>query len=275
MKRIGLIAALALIVLTNVIVLATVRHNRSGEPDATVTLTERELRLWSNSKENSAVSLKLELHPDHNQWSELSPWFDQKKLEEIGFDCSTPLDAKDPLHRYDKLLPRRTYVVLEYEGQAWKTWLAGREQQVKALQAQVAKGREQKEALEAKQKQLQWERESGSRLLAIDAGNDTIKLRTRYPDRSKYIITPAKVRLRLIPVNSTNKLQKPLLSGYVDEILINEIHVPRDRQGVLATLKPNEHNFYGGSKETFTPRYRVTLKYGRRYEPWVAEVVTK
>jgi len=56
MKRIGLIAALALIVLTNVIVLATVRHNRSGEPDATVTLTERELRLWSNSKENSAVS---------------------------------------------------------------------------------------------------------------------------------------------------------------------------------------------------------------------------
>ena len=45
MKKYGLIAAIALIVLTNVVVLAGVAYNRSGEPDATVTLTERELNL--------------------------------------------------------------------------------------------------------------------------------------------------------------------------------------------------------------------------------------
>lgn len=59
---------------------------RSGEPDAVVTLTERELHLWSHNKENSGVTLKLELQPDHNKWSETSPWFDRKTLEEVGFD---------------------------------------------------------------------------------------------------------------------------------------------------------------------------------------------
>src|SRR5207245_9835380 len=45
MRRAGLLSALALIVVTNAIVLAGVLSNRRGEPDAILTLTERELPL--------------------------------------------------------------------------------------------------------------------------------------------------------------------------------------------------------------------------------------
>lgn len=273
MKRIGLMAALALIVLVNVIVLAGVRYNRSGSPDAEVTLTERELHLWSHSKENSAMSLKLELHPDYDKWSEASPWFDRKKLEEIGFDCSVPFDAKDAALHYNKALPRRTFVVLEYEGKAWQAWLAKQDEHLKELEREVAQGREGKKPLEAERKRVAWLKESGSRLITIDAGNDAAGLRARYPDGTRYIITPAKVRMRLLPANTSNKLEKPILSGYVDDVLTETIHVPRNRQGVLASLKPDSQKFYyGGARENFTPRYRVTLKYGRRHEPWITAV---
>jgi hypothetical protein len=138
----------------------------------------------------------------------------------------------------------------------------------------LLKGGEGKKSLDSERKRFTWEKESGSRLFAVDAGNDAVELRKRYPDRKKYLITPAKVRLRLLSANKMMK--KPVLSGYVDEILTDTIHVPCDRQGVLASLKPNEHDlYYDGRKESYVSRYTVTLNYGRRYEPWVAEVVAK
>jgi hypothetical protein len=250
-----------------------VQYNRSGESDAVVTLTERELHLLSNNKENSGISLQLEVNRGDNQWTEASPWLDQRKLAEIGFDCRMPADAKDAALRYNRELPRRTYVALEYQGKAWEDRLAGLKEKLRVLESRTAEGSEKKKSLEAERKRLRWEMESDSRLFVIDAGNDAATLRTRYPDRTKYIITPAKVRLRLIPANSAQKRQQPVLSGYVDEILTDTIHVPRERLGVLASLKPDaQYFYYDGMKENFTPRYRVMLKYGRRHEPWVAEV---
>lgn len=275
MKRRGLIAALLLTVLVNAIVLAGVGYNRSGEPDAVVTLSERELHLRKDIKENSGVSLKIELHSDYDRWSEPSPWFDRKKLEELGFDCSTPIDSKEASRRYDRMLPRRTYVVLEFEGKRWENWQAGLVEKIKALDAESAVGADEQKKLDAKRRQHRWKLESGSRLFTVDAGNEAAALRQRYPDRTRYIITPAKVRLRLIPIDEKTG-RKPVLSGYVDQILTNDIHVPQGRQGVLAGLKTDVRYFSDDrQKEPFIPRYRIKLNYGRRYEPWVAEVLAK
>ncbi len=173
------------------------------------------------------------------------------------------------------MLPRQTYVVLEYDGKAWESWQTEQGEKIKALEAETAAGQEGKKNLDAKRKRYLWELESESRLFTVDVGNDAVTLRKRYPDRTKFIITPTKVRLRLIPADKTNK-RKPVLSGYVDMILTNEIHVPLDRQGVLATLKTDvQYFYYDGQKKPFTPRYQVKLNYGRRYEPWVAEVMLK
>lgn len=275
MKRFGLMASLALILLVNAIVIAGVSYNRSGEPDAVVMLTERELHLQKDIKESSGVSLQIALHSDYDRWSEPSPWFDRKKLEEIGFDCTSPIDAKEASRRYDRMLPRRTYVVLELEGKSWENWQAREEEKIKELEAQVVSGQEKQKKLDDKLKHHRWKLDSGSRLFTIDVGNDAAALRKRYPDRTKYIITSARVRLRLIPRDEKTG-RKAVLSGYVDLILTNAIHVPLDRQGVLGALKSDVRYFYyDAQKEPFTPRYRVRLNYGRRYEPWLAEVVSK
>lgn len=274
MKRFGLMAALALIVLVNVIVLAGVRYNRTGEADAVVTLTERELHLEARDKENSGVSLQLELQSVHNKWSEASPWFDRNKLVAVGFDCSLPIDAKDAPQYYKKQLSRRSYVVLEYEGQAWNDWQSVQDQQLRELAVRVAGGEERQELLDSRRKRFNREIATGSRLFAIDVGNDPAKLRTLYPDQQKFIITPAQVRLRLLTADETGKMRKPVLSGYVDEVLTATINVPRDRQGVLTSLKPEENYFYQDEdKHDVTPRYKIKLSYGRRYEPWVVAVL--
>jgi len=107
----------------------------------------------------------------------------------------------------------------------------------------------------------------------MDASN-VMKSAATLPDRSMVIITPARVRLRQLSADNAEKRPKPARSGYVEDILCSTIHVPRDRQGVLASLRPGAHYFYhDGVKENFSPRCRVTLQYGRRYEPWGAEVI--
>lgn len=166
-------------------------------------------------------------------------------------------------------------MVLEFEGKTWENWQAGWVEKIKALDAERAVGEVEQRKLDSKRRQHRWKLESGSRLFTVDAGNDAAALRKRYPDRTKYIITPAKVRLRLIPIDMTTG-RKPVLSGYVDLILTNNIHVPLDRQGLLASLKTDvQYFYYDGQKEPFSPRYRVKLNYGRRYEPWVAGVMAK
>ncbi len=84
MKRYGLIGAIALIVLTNVVVLAGVVYNRSGEPDAVVQLTERELswlKRWDvTDKEDTGIYLKLKwnLAKSHYRQYRTNHWTYQK-----------------------------------------------------------------------------------------------------------------------------------------------------------------------------------------------------
>jgi hypothetical protein len=57
--------------------------------------------------------------------------------------------------------------------------------------------------------------------------------------------------------------------------LTDEIHVPRAKQAALDALvsktgtAPAYSYQYIRDRE---PRYAVTLRYGRRYEPWIAEI---
>ncbi len=63
MRKYGLIFAIALLVIVNIVVLAGVGRNRSGAPDAVLELTERELPMsyrGSEDKENTGMSLRLD-----------------------------------------------------------------------------------------------------------------------------------------------------------------------------------------------------------------------
>ncbi|HEU5182543.1 MAG TPA: DUF4824 family protein, partial [Candidatus Polarisedimenticolia bacterium] len=272
--------AIALLVLTNAVVLVGVARNRRGAPEARVTLTERELRIGADwEKENTGLWLALET--GGAGWQADGPgWFDRRKLQEIGFDCGIdPSDQKAELF-YAKALPKRRIAVLEYDGDAWKKWIAGREEELLHPKPDVPVTAE---TMEERRKELESERVGHSRLFVIDVGNDASELRRRYPDRAHHILADALVRLNLQRSwdEQTKSLTEAHLEGYVSEILVSSIHVPLAKRPVLDAIRREQekqaeaklwasYGMYGVLKAP--PRYEVTLAYGRRLEPWIEEI---
>ena len=101
MKHAGLFAAAAIVLLANAFALIHAAINRSGQPEAEIVLTERELN-YSPSADDSGVTLNLRwVDPDATPYS--SVWdpevlaartlLNQAKLEGLGFDCR--IDHRD------------------------------------------------------------------------------------------------------------------------------------------------------------------------------------
>ena len=92
------LAAIGILVLSNAFVLAHVAMNRTGEPDAEMQLTARELQYYGSRSDESSVILMLRWQntaPEYPPGTGLEDpgWFDQKKLEELGFDLSVPASS--------------------------------------------------------------------------------------------------------------------------------------------------------------------------------------
>ncbi len=291
MKRYGLIAAVCLLVAVNALVLANAAYNRSGEYDAEVKLTERELPIhysWRPSdKENTGLSLRLDwdtyepaLKAKKVRYGHRHPaWFDQAKLESIGFDCSRPIAGENAELYYGKMLPRKTFAVLEYEGKAWQAWREDYEQRIAEQAEQVRKGKETKKSLDELKKGYEESIQTRSRLFIVDAGNDAALLRQKYQDRGRYIITPAKVRLTYrYKKDQGEKPEIESLEGEISEVLIDEINVPLSKRAVLEQLKNRdkagqyEYMGYGYRTRNRPPYYTVTVRYGKRHEPWIVDV---
>jgi hypothetical protein len=100
---------------------------------------------------------------------------------------------------------------------------------------------------------LEYQARSG--LVAVDAGRDPAALRRRYPGRGRHIIMRAMVNLFGGP--------KPRqVRGVILPDPIPQIHVPLPLNRTLAGLSPSPPG-------PLQPRYAVTLRFGRNYEPWI------
>jgi len=108
-RRRGLLAAAALVVVANAIALVGVARNRASTLQ-TIELTERELTLDDQGEENSGTDLRLTT----NYWSSMD-WFDAAKLQELGFPAA--ISSTDE-HRDWPARP--AYVAFEYDGPAWQ-----------------------------------------------------------------------------------------------------------------------------------------------------------
>ena len=104
MNRRYLYAALGLLLLVNAVVLVGVARNRSGVPDASLTLSERELPLsWDfRDRENTGVSLQLNVNFDNEE----QQWFNESKLAELGFDI--PHDREEAQGTRKRVLPKKS-----------------------------------------------------------------------------------------------------------------------------------------------------------------------
>jgi len=290
MKKHGLISTIVLIVLTNVVVLAGVAYNRSGEPDATVQLTERELhwqKRWDiTDKEDTGLYLNLKWSMPRFKayrwdYTHKKNWMDQQKLAELGFNTDFPLEDKKANRYYSRQLPRQAYVVLEFNGDAYQNWLKEARKRIEEIKKELMEEKKEKKKkdLENDLRRIQQELITQSHLFAIDAGRDTQALRKKYSDLSKYIITPAvfDISMHYAPKikDEPKSPKKPYLSGWVRKVSIPEIHVTSSyRSFFISDIKTHTKTYLPRDKSLsdLEPRYQVTLNYGRRYEPWIADV---
>ncbi len=274
MRQFWMWTAIALIVATNAVVLAGVAYNRAGEPEALVIMTERELTVAYTVEENSGVELRLDWR-QHRKWSSYpgdpgSAWFNQKKLEALGYDCSRPMSDPSARLEYEKALPRKAFAVLEYEGEAWRTWIAEAEKDRARIAAQIGRQEATQKDLKQADQELDRLRRTDSRLIAVDVGLDPAALRRQYPDRGRYIIAPAEVRLTIVEERTEKHgARDPAhLRGVISSILVNYINVPTELGNALDFIR-QDRLLSSGPHE---PRYQVTVKYGRRHEPWIEAI---
>lgn len=280
-----LVVSIGLVLLANAVVLGGASLNRTGIPQTEITLTEREVPLdygVFRDEENTGVSLRLEWkkitygNPGQSyalKWKKLS-WFDRKKLETIGYDCSVAPDDPQASVYYKKMLPKEVFLVLEYEGHSWNTFLQKGEEKLACKKKCFHEGGHPLKSFKWFQEEFHEQRTTASRLIVIDVGQDPASLRTRYPDASQFLIVRGLVQPRYITSENTNSDESfpPFVKGYVKEILINRIHVPREFQEELKKLYQAKHKKNDSKRNRYQPTeptYEVSLTFGSRYEPWI------
>jgi hypothetical protein len=247
-RRHTLVAGLALILVTNAVVLAGAAYNRSGEPAAVLQLTERELRAPDSSgfeSENSGFALGLawrvtgRTEDDHGfgGYGGRAAWLDRSKLGELGFDVSLSVGHSHAKRHYGRQLPREVLLVMEMNGPAYQSALQRAEERTARPGATGYDGA-----------RLTSERERFSRLFIVDAGLDHDSLRARYPDKSRYAIVRGKVRVDPWYARNTSGLQ-----GSVGALGVSALNVPIELRDVLGRGATG---------------YTANVAFGRRLEPW-------
>lgn len=268
MKRKAWLLAIGFAISANVVVLVAAALNRAGEPEATIRLTERELPLRFRAEEDTGISMHLRVNDDG-----VEQWLDNQKLETLGFDCSPPVTAETAEFHYDRQLPRDAFVVLEYEGKAWAAWLEKQKKELDESAEQVRLGERTADYLEQERERQEKRRRGASRLFPVDAGPDAAGLRSAYPDRSRFVIVPAVFAIRVERKydDEHERWEVEPLRGRIAEILVSTIHVRSEHRAPLESITPRRTRTEEGPVE---PRYAVTLKFGKRYEPWITAVET-
>jgi len=244
----GVMIAAAAVVVSNSFVLFHVASNRSSS-EAEITLTSRELPKPHRDPDDTSVELRLDWRGAAFRYGDLAnlKWLNRAKLEEIGFDCNVPQDAKEADKHYRHMLSREVFVAVEYDGATWRTFL----DKVRLAPAERSPYRSEPESPETIERTY-------SRLFAIDASRDAGTLRRRYPDATKVLILRGKIRPFVdSDFGYAARKERPrILSGRL-ELLNEELNVPLP--------------FSRGFPET---RYDVRFRIGAHFEPWVTGIET-
>lgn len=274
--------ALALVVVTNIVALAGVAWNRSGEPGSMLTLSEREFgRPWgafSRRGENSAMLLRIDWralqrydadsdsgYTGYSGYGSNTPdWLDEAKMRELGFNW--PVAAEyDPQARH-RYVTRHSggvevFFVLELDGPAFRESIEQSRMALERAQRMVESAATNpdldvkmlKNMAEQAEKDYQQAQTVYSRLFVVDAGLDAAALRARYADRAHYAV----VQGRVMPVmRYRNKKETP--GGYILGLGVGTINLP------FGTL-PVASGVQAGNDM----KYQLDVAWGQRYEPWI------
>jgi hypothetical protein len=281
----ALVAGLAVIVITNAIALGGAAYNRAGDPDATLTLSERELTVpynWGRDRDNSGLVLHLNWRAlgaelaDTGQFAapnmlfnRMPAWLDSAKFASLGFRMTRPANTPEGRAYYRRQVPKQVLLVMEMNGKAAELmrariaeWAA---RQGTLLAADPSAPELSRRARSAGEAALREERVS-SRLFIVDAGRDRDALRRLYPDRTRYAIVRGAVRPQVVGPDTA-----PNFEGYVTELAVEEIYVPHRFRTVFDSVRRSESSRDSVPASPFA----VAIAFGRRLEPWVESAVRR
>jgi hypothetical protein len=260
----ALIAAAALVLVSNAIALGGVALNRHGDPEGVLQLTERELPIqywrWPDN-ENSAVHLQLRwrVASEEDGRSRRVDWLTTEQLRQLGFDMPGADATSEQIGRYVRQPAREVFFALEFDGPAYRAALERARKRSLAAQTALATASADENriatARDAKA-QLEDEEHRSSRLFVVAADLDADALRRRYPDRKRYAVVRGRVAL------SIGHDLRPRIDGIETET----IRVP---YAYRAVVEPYLGDRSYGQHE---PRYTATVHFGRRFEPWIVQL---
>ncbi len=265
-------AGIALIAATNAVALLGVAYNRSGEPDSTLRLSQRELGPGYSraSSDNSGLAMRLRWrvlaedvkNTDAFRWGGMgwggSPeWLDRDKMAALGFDVSIPDNPDMGARTFRRQLARDVLLVLEMDGPTYQRSLVNA-----AAAAERVKDMNKEEGAKIAAEIVDHERDLNSRLFVVDAGLDASALRSKYADRSHYAIVRGRVEPSGARISRT-------YSGFVSTVNIEAINVPLELRSAFEGAMPERLSAYAPAG-TRRAAYDATVVFGRRLEPWLA-----
>lgn len=269
--RRAFVVGVALVLVVNAVALAGAWYNRSGTPDATLRLSERELLLpwgWGPYAENSGMALQMRWRvamtppapvPVGAPRRDTLAWLDAPAMQALGFTVPATTDA-DARRRYARQLSRDVFLVLELDGPAYRAAVQRASEELlrveRLLAAAPADERLRQDVADARL-QLQREQTRSSRLFIVDAGLSLAALRARYPDRGHYAILPGQVGPLVDDYDNAVRYR-----GYITGVKAGAVHVP------LAFRPVFEGALRAGSDEA-PARFVADIHVGRRLEPWL------
>lgn len=275
----ALLTGAALILATNIVVLGGVAYNRSGEPESTLKLTQRELALpyaWGLTKENSGLALHIAWRVVEQESDRpgiymasyygdgAAPyWLNEAKLIALGIDVSRLRRSANDKPRRELLPSKEVFLALELDGPEYQKLLEQVRRYTAAAQNRL-RGNPGDKELEQRAKTateaLKQEERENSRLVVVDAGLERDTLRTTYPDRTRYAIARGRVQ----PQSGPKPMYTP--RGRIVGLSVTDVNVPASLRSEVGDARPLR------THETVNtpPPYDVTVSYGRRLEPWIA-----
>jgi hypothetical protein len=209
-------------------------------------LSEREATVTPRTSDRAVAEVWL-------GWTEPAgapgAWMTRDVLAGLGFDVSVdPADPRAGEH-YRRQLSRRAFAAFELDGPAWAAVLAQREA-APPVSAVGARGIDA-----AAEDGLRF----ASRLVPVAVATDAEPLAERYPDPRTHLIAAAIVRISRFETPG----RAPYVGGMLQNIDPRRIQVPSTHAAALPM---------DARVDMRQSRYRLSLMYGARWEPWVVAV---
>jgi|TARA_A100001518_G_C1201136_1_gene44663 hypothetical protein len=246
--------ALSVVLLSNAVALGGVWYNRSGEPEAQLLLSERELQRvyagWLRDEDDGVLRLQLSWQRPGDGWQ--LPWLDKAKLRELGFSATD----EQALNRQ---AAREAWLVLELDGSLYRRQVEQARQALAAAEAEL-NAKPESEVLrqerDDRQRRLHFVELQASRLMLVDAGVDAQVLRQRWPDRQRQVLLAGSIE----PYRHGAEV------GYGATIRLEN-----DRLSVPHAYRELARGWERSYEQTGF-KAQIEVAFGRRHEPWVLSI---